>query len=150
MNKGIPYLLSALVALTLSAGWAAPVLALFEHGRVTGFRGAERDVTERREQEDRIARLTRVLQMLSGINSLVPRIRDRKELLQEACRLAVKTGGYAHAVVMLQKSGAQGVQPAAWFGVDTTRTDMLCAALAENARHVLDLALLVFAQFCFE
>jgi hypothetical protein len=30
MNKGIPYLLSALVALTLSAGWAAPVLALFE------------------------------------------------------------------------------------------------------------------------
>lgn len=31
MNKGIPYLLSALVALTLSAGWAAPVLALFEH-----------------------------------------------------------------------------------------------------------------------
>ncbi|MGH8036244.1 MAG: hypothetical protein ACREPD_00750 [Stenotrophomonas sp.] len=31
MNKGIPYLLSALVALTLSAGWAAPVLALFQH-----------------------------------------------------------------------------------------------------------------------
>ncbi|MBT2768507.1 hypothetical protein J7J08_12745 [Stenotrophomonas sp. ISL-67] len=31
MNKGIPYLMAALVALTLSAGWAAPVLALFEH-----------------------------------------------------------------------------------------------------------------------
>ncbi len=31
MNKGIPYLLAVLVALTLSAGWAAPVLALFEH-----------------------------------------------------------------------------------------------------------------------
>lgn len=31
MNKGIPYLLAALVALTLAAGWAAPVLALFEH-----------------------------------------------------------------------------------------------------------------------
>ena len=26
MNKGIPYLMAALVALTLSAGWAAPVL----------------------------------------------------------------------------------------------------------------------------
>ena len=98
-----------------------------------GFRGAERDVTERREQEDRIARLTRVLQMLSGINSLVPRIRDRKELLQEACRFAVKTGGYAHAVVMLRKSGAQPVQPAAWFGVDEKRTEMLCAALAGTA-----------------
>jgi hypothetical protein len=31
MNKGIPYLMAVLVALTLSAGWAAPVLALFEH-----------------------------------------------------------------------------------------------------------------------
>ena len=116
------------------------VLALFEDGRVTGFRGAERDVTERREQEDRIARLTRVLQMLSGINSLVPRIRDRKELLQEACRFAVKTGGYAHAVVMLRKSGAQPVQPAAWFGVDEKRTDMLCAALAEDARQSVGIA----------
>jgi hypothetical protein len=31
MNKGTPYLLAVLVALTLSAGWVAPVLALFEH-----------------------------------------------------------------------------------------------------------------------
>lgn len=30
MNKGTPYLMAALVALTLSAGWAAPVLALFD------------------------------------------------------------------------------------------------------------------------
>jgi PAS domain S-box-containing protein/diguanylate cyclase (GGDEF)-like protein len=109
------------------------VLALFDDGRVTGFRGAERDVTERREQEARIARLTRVLQMLSGINSLVPRIRDRKELLQEASRFAVKTGGYTHAAVMLRKSGAQLVQPAAWFGTDEQRTAMLCSTLAETA-----------------
>ncbi|HKR36065.1 MAG TPA: EAL domain-containing protein [Steroidobacteraceae bacterium] len=116
------------------------VLALFEDGRLTGFRGAERDVTERREQEDRIARLTRVLRMLSGINSLVPRIRDRKELLQEACRFAVKTGGYAHAVVMLRRGGAQQVQPTAWFGVDEARTDMLCAALAESAGQSVGIA----------
>jgi PAS domain S-box-containing protein/diguanylate cyclase (GGDEF)-like protein len=109
------------------------VLALFEDGRVTGFRGAERDVTERHEQEARIARLTRVLQMLSGINSLVPRISDRKELLQEACRFAVKTGGYAHAVVLLRKSGPQPVQLGAWFGVDAKRTDLLSAALAGTA-----------------
>ncbi|MCC7635429.1 hypothetical protein [Stenotrophomonas rhizophila] len=29
MNKGIPYLLAALSTLTVSAGWMAPVLALF-------------------------------------------------------------------------------------------------------------------------
>lgn len=106
-------------------------LALIEHGRITGFRGAERDVTERREQESRIARLTRVLQMLSGINSLVPRIRDRKELLHEACRFAVKTGGYAHAVVLLQKGSTPGVQPFASAGVEEKITGALCAAIAE-------------------
>ena len=31
MNKGTPYLLAVLVALTLSADWVGPVVALFEH-----------------------------------------------------------------------------------------------------------------------
>lgn len=30
MNKGIPYLLAVLSTLTVSAGWMAPVLALFQ------------------------------------------------------------------------------------------------------------------------
>ena len=107
-------------------------LALIDDGRVIGFRGADRDVTQRREQESRIARLTRVLQMLSGINSLVPRIRDRKELLSEACRFAVKTGGYAHAIVLLQKNGTQGVLPVAWSGIEEKTTDALCAAIGET------------------
>jgi len=38
----------------------------------------------RREAEERVGRLTRVLQMLSGINTAVVRIRDRDELLNEA------------------------------------------------------------------
>ena len=108
-------------------------LALVQDARVTGFRGAERDVTERREQEARIARLTRVLQMLSGINSLMPRIRDRKELLDEVCRFAVRTGGYAHAVIMLQKGSAETLQPFASSGADAKRTDALCTVLAETA-----------------
>lgn len=33
MNKGIPYLLAALVLLTWSAGWAEPVLALFHNAQ---------------------------------------------------------------------------------------------------------------------
>ena len=37
-------------------------------GRASGFRGTHRDITERRAQHERIARLTRVLQMQSGIN----------------------------------------------------------------------------------
>ncbi len=41
------------------------LVLLGEGGQVTGFRGSERDFTERRRQEKHISRLTRVLKMLS-------------------------------------------------------------------------------------
>src|SRR5262249_14177823 len=61
--------------------------------------------TERRRQEIQIARQDRVLRMLSGVNALVVRIRDRVELLQETCRLAVKAGGYTAAVIATRTPG---------------------------------------------
>lgn len=48
MNKGIPYLMAALVALTLSAGWAAPVLALFDHVAACLDRGGRLDLLQLR------------------------------------------------------------------------------------------------------
>src|SRR6185437_7729564 len=57
-------------------------------------RRAVRDAGERRQREAQIARLNRVLRMLSGVNGAVVRIRDRAELLRETCRLAVTVGGY--------------------------------------------------------
>src|SRR2546422_1939483 len=41
----------------------------------------------------RLRRLTRVNAMLSGINGVIARVRDRRELFQEASRIAVDTGG---------------------------------------------------------
>ena len=81
------------------------MLALLgENGQVTGFRGSERDFTERRRQEKHISRLTRVLKMLSGVNSAMVRIRQRREILVEACRLATAVGGYASAMVALDRA----------------------------------------------
>jgi diguanylate cyclase (GGDEF)-like protein len=51
--------------------------------------------------ERRVARVTGVLQMLSGINAAVVRIQDRNSLLKEACRLAARLGGYSFAVVAM-------------------------------------------------
>jgi len=61
---------------------------------------------ERRAEQARIARLDRVLRMLSGVNALLVRVRDRKELLSEICRLAVSVGGYAASVVYYKAPGA--------------------------------------------
>jgi len=70
----------------------------------------------RREAEERVGRLTRVLQMLSGINTAVVRIRDRDELLNEACRLAHQVGGYAFAFIALVDPGTRTARPVASAG----------------------------------
>ncbi len=90
-------------------------------GTLTGFRGTHRDVTERKQQQERIGRLTRVLQMQSGINAAVVRIRDRDALLRETCRLAMTVGGYDHSVVSMVTADGRHVVPWYWSGGDVDR-----------------------------
>ena len=105
-------------------------------GRVAGFRGSERDFTERRRQEKHISRLTRVLKMLSGVNSAMVRIRQRREILVEACRLATSVGGYASAMVALIEPGTRTARPTAWSGsVDTGQAQQLTFSIAESANE---------------
>jgi CheY-like chemotaxis protein len=70
----------------------------------------------RRTAEERVGRLTRMLRMQSGINAAVVRIRDRDELLREACRLAREVGGYEHAVVSLVSPDGTRAVPWFWAG----------------------------------
>jgi diguanylate cyclase (GGDEF)-like protein/PAS domain S-box-containing protein len=86
-------------------------------GAVKGYRGADRDVTEREAQQLRITRLTRILEMSSGINTAVVRIRDRMELLREACRIAVTIGGYQTTMVSFLEPGTGTARPCAWAGI---------------------------------
>jgi diguanylate cyclase (GGDEF)-like protein len=88
---------------------------------------------QREQQQAQIARLDRVLRMLSGVNALVVRIRDRTELLRETCRLAVSVGGYSTAIVSAKQPGTFGLQPVAWSGVSDKMTDALRAVVAESA-----------------
>ncbi|TMH91819.1 MAG: PAS domain S-box protein, partial [Betaproteobacteria bacterium] len=61
-------------------------------GRVYRIAGVAEDITERKQAEDKIRRLNRVYAVLSGINALIVRVRDRNELFQGACRIAVEDG----------------------------------------------------------
>jgi diguanylate cyclase (GGDEF)-like protein len=86
---------------------------------VPAVRRALREVEERarrRAAEREIARLTRRLKMQSGINSAVIRIRDREELLREACRLAYEVGGYDRAVIFLVGADGRSAKPSYWVG----------------------------------
>ena len=88
---------------------------------------------ERRRQEAQIAHLTRVLRMLSGINGAVVRIRDRNELFDEACRLAVAVGGYAAALVVLQRPGTHELHVVSTAGTDEGAAQSLRTAIAGTA-----------------
>ncbi len=70
----------------------------------------------RRAAEHRVAHMSRVLQMLSGVNAAVVRIADREQLLNEACRLAHRVGGYSFAFVALVDPGTATARPVAWAG----------------------------------
>lgn len=79
-----------------------------------------------RRAENRVAHLTRVLQMLSGINTAVIRIPERDALLREACRLAHAVGGYSFAFIALVESNGQSARPVAWAGENA---ESLCDAV---------------------
>jgi diguanylate cyclase (GGDEF)-like protein/PAS domain S-box-containing protein len=79
-----------------------------------------RDITQRVQQEERIARLTRIHTVLSGINSTIVRVRDRQELFNEACRIAVEHGNFGMAWIGLYDPAAQEVTPVAWAGFEAS------------------------------
>jgi PAS domain S-box-containing protein/diguanylate cyclase (GGDEF)-like protein len=70
-----------------------------------------RDITERERQQERIAHLGRILRMQSSVNSAVLRIRDRDELLREACRVAVDIGGYDRAIFVQMDADGRHAHP---------------------------------------
>jgi diguanylate cyclase (GGDEF)-like protein len=69
-----------------------------------------------KKQEQKIARLSRIHAVLSGINSAVIRIRDRKALFQEACAIAVKHGQFRMAWIGVPVPGSSKLTPIAWHG----------------------------------
>lgn len=86
-------------------------------GSVLGLVGISRNVTERVEaenarhrQQQRIARLTRIHSVLSGINSAIVRIPEARPLLDETCRIAIREGEMSLAAVC-------GVRPEAFESV---------------------------------
>src|SRR6185436_10576894 len=65
----------------------------------------------------KLGRLTRVNAMLSGINGAIVRIRDPQALFDEACSIAVETGGLRFAWLNLVDEVEMRLRPVASAGV---------------------------------
>ena len=72
-----------------------------DNGKFVRIAGIAKDVTERQRAGARISYLTRVYAMLSGVNSLIARVRDREELFQGACQVAIEEGGFRNALMCI-------------------------------------------------
>lgn len=77
-----------------------------------------RDITQRKANEARIARLNRIYAVLSGINNAIVRVREEGELFSEACRIAVEHGGFVFAWVGKLDMDSRQVMPVAQAGRD--------------------------------
>lgn len=85
-------------------------------GTVYRIVGTAQDVTDARNASLQIQYLNRIYALLSGINSLIVRVRNREELFREACRLAIEAGQFRMAWIGMVDTAGQRVQPLAWNG----------------------------------
>jgi diguanylate cyclase (GGDEF)-like protein/PAS domain S-box-containing protein len=87
-----------------------------EQGRTALVGTIAVDITEQKIQEEKIARLSRIHAVLSGINSAIVRIRDRQELFDEACYIAVEHGNFGLAWIGTYDPDTLGMTPVALAG----------------------------------
>jgi diguanylate cyclase (GGDEF)-like protein/PAS domain S-box-containing protein len=94
-------------------------------GDAIGTASIGEDITEQKQAEIRIKRLNRVYAVLSGINSLIVRVRDRDALFKEACKMAVEHGQFKMAWAGVVDDKAMKIVPVASAGVEPEFVELI-------------------------
>ena len=89
---------------------------LNELNEVIGATAFSSNITERIRAEKQIERLNRVYTVLSSINKTIIRVRNKQLLYEEACRIAVKIGGFKMAWIGIVNSATNKIDVVASFG----------------------------------
>lgn len=89
------------------------------------------EVTERRHAEAQVRRLNRLLGVLTSINNLIVRVRNRDELFEHACKILVEQGGYLGAWIGLL--GTDRIKAIAAYGEMLIRQPSADGLLSTNA-----------------
>jgi len=85
-------------------------------GKLVGIVEDFKDITERKQAEEHIKHLNRVLSVTGNINQLIVKENDSKELLRKSCKILVQSRDYGIAQAVLTKKNkpvfqAVAVQP---------------------------------------
>ena len=100
-------------------------------GQFDGYIGACIDITDTKNNEIKLQRLNRVYSVLSNINKVIVRLRDKNALYQEACNIAVRDGGFKCALIgiinkkknVIEMKGINGLDPKVLKMIETSLTN---------------------------
>ncbi|MBD3415019.1 MAG: PAS domain S-box protein [Candidatus Aminicenantes bacterium] len=70
-------------------------------GTPQGFIAVTRDITERKKSEEKIKHLNLVLNAIRNVNRLIVKEKNRKKLIQKACRSLTQSRGYSSSWIAL-------------------------------------------------
>jgi PAS domain S-box-containing protein len=79
------------------------------------------DITEHIRAEKQVTRLKRLYATLSQVNQTIARVKDREELFQAICDVAVESSGFALVWIGLLDEDAGEIRPVAANGLDVAQ-----------------------------
>ena len=88
------------------------------HGNVLGTTGFSHDITERKQKEAEIVRLSSTYRLLSHVNEAIVRSENRDALFATICRAASESGLFRMAWIGMLDTQASSIVPVAHAGVE--------------------------------
>lgn len=107
---------------------------------------AFQDITQRQAKDRRIARLTRMHAMLSGINTTIVRVSTREELFAQACQLAADKGQFQFVSLRTLDDAGNSLVPAVVIGDQRLALEPLDVQVPETDRSAPSLAYRAFHE----
>ena len=90
-----------------------------ESGEFSGYRGIDRDITERKQAEEALGRANRALRTLSAGNEVLVRATSEDQLLQAVVNIIVEQSGYELAEVCYPENNPErSITLMAWSGME--------------------------------
>jgi diguanylate cyclase (GGDEF)-like protein/PAS domain S-box-containing protein len=87
-----------------------------EKGQVIGVLGIARDITVRKQSQEKLERLTRLYSAMSQVNEAIVRCDNEKDLFERICQIIVERGGMRMAWVGLIDPVAKRISPMGFYG----------------------------------
>lgn len=89
-------------------------IPIIENDKVVKVEGVFQDITERKRAEKEIFHLNRLYAMLSQTNQAIVRLKDKDELFNQICKIAIEYGGFTFACIELFDPKENKIVPAIW------------------------------------